>query len=140
MMAKFKFFAWLALHSKALKADNLAFTTSHGVPSSMSQFDALRRWPHDPIRKLCHIHQETVQHLTLDYHFSTTVREQIFTWNGTFGVTPPPGGKSLNDWWDEMISHLPKEKKWEVSGTIIYSMWVFGMRGTCRCFRTLPCS
>jgi hypothetical protein len=64
-----------------------------------------------------------VQHLTLDCHFSTTVREQIFAWNGTFGVPPPPGGRSLNDWWDETISHLPKEKKREASGAIIYSMW-----------------
>nr|XP_051196926.1 putative cyclin-F1-2 [Lolium perenne] len=50
-------------------------------------------------------------------------REQIFAWNGTFGVPPPPGGRSLNDWWDETISHLPKEKKREASGAIIYSMW-----------------
>jgi hypothetical protein len=64
-----------------------------------------------------------MQHLTLDCHFSTTVREQIFAWNGTFGVPPPPGGRSLNDWWDETISHLPKEKKREASGAIIYSMW-----------------
>jgi hypothetical protein len=105
--AKCRFFTWLALHGKVLTADNLA----------------LRGWPHDPICKLCHIHQETVQHLTLDCHFSTTVREQIFAWNGTFGVPPPPGGRSLNDWWDETISHLPKEKKREASGAIIYSMW-----------------
>jgi hypothetical protein len=103
--AKRRFFAWLALHRKALTPDNLT----------------LRRWPHDPICKLCRIHQEMVQQLTLDCHFSTTVREQIFSWNGTFGVPPPQSGKSLNDWCDEMISQLPKEKTREVSGTIIYS-------------------
>jgi hypothetical protein len=105
--AKCRFFAWLALHGKSITAENLA----------------LRGWPHDPICKLSHIYQETVQHLTLDCHFSTAVREQIFAWNGTFGIPPPPGGKSLNVWWDEVISHLPKEKKREASGAIIYSMW-----------------
>ncbi|KAK1680570.1 hypothetical protein QYE76_041418 [Lolium multiflorum] len=83
---------------------------------------ALRGWPHGPICKLCHIHQETVQHLTLDCHFSAVVRK-TFAWNGTFSVLPPPGGKSLNEWWDEAISHLLKEKKREASGAIIYSMW-----------------
>jgi hypothetical protein len=52
------------------------------------------------------------------------VREQIFAWNGTIpGVPQHPSGKSLNDWWDETISHLPKAKKREASGAIIYSMW-----------------
>jgi hypothetical protein len=45
-----RFFAWMALHGKILTADNLA----------------IRGWPHDPICKLCRIHPETVQHLTLD--------------------------------------------------------------------------
>jgi purine-cytosine permease-like protein len=38
------------LHGKALTADNLA----------------VREWPHNPICKLCMIHQETVQHLLLE--------------------------------------------------------------------------
>ena len=105
--AKCRFFAWLALHGKMLTADNLA----------------IRGWPHDPVCKLCRIHPETVQHLTLDCHFTTAVREQIFAWNGNMGVPTPPGGRSLNVWWDDTIAALPKERRREASGLIIYSMW-----------------
>jgi hypothetical protein len=102
-----RFFAWMALHGKILTADNLA----------------IRGWPHDPICKLCRIHPEMVQHLTLDCHFSTMVREKIFAWNGQLGVPPLAGGMTLNDWWDATISTIPKEKRREASGAIIYSIW-----------------
>ena len=105
--AKCRFFAWMALHGKILTADNLA----------------IRGWPHDPICKLCRIHPETVQHLSLDCTFSTAVRERIFAWHGQIGAPPPPNGSTLNAWWDATIASLPKNKRREASGAIIYSMW-----------------
>jgi hypothetical protein len=51
------------------------------------------------------------------------VREKIFAWNGQLGVSPPAGGMTLNDWWDATISDIPKEKRREASGAIIYSVW-----------------
>jgi hypothetical protein len=40
---KYHFYAWLLLHGNILTAENLA----------------IRRWPHDPIYKLCRIHPES---------------------------------------------------------------------------------
>ena len=60
--------------------------------------------------------------LTAD-NLASPVREQVFAWNGRLGVPPPAGGKSLNDWWDETIAALPKEKRRAASGAIIYSVW-----------------
>ena len=64
-----------------------------------------------------------MQHLTLDCHFAREVREQIFAWNGELGALPPVGGKTLNQWWGEMIRGIPKEKRKEANGAIIYSIW-----------------
>jgi hypothetical protein len=104
---KCRFFAWLVLHGKVLTADNLA----------------IRGWPHDPICKLCRIHPETVQHLFMDCSFSSTVREQIFVSHGTIGLATPPAGRGLNQWWEETIANLPREKRREASGAFIYTMW-----------------
>ena len=105
--AKCRFFAWMALHGKILTADNLA----------------IRGWPHDPICKLCRIHPETVQHLTLDCHFSTAVRERIFSWHEQLGAPSHPNGRSLNEWWDATIAGIPKDRRREASGAIMYSIW-----------------
>jgi hypothetical protein len=32
-------------------------------------------------------------------------------------------GRSLNDWWDETISKIPKDRRREASRAIIYSVW-----------------
>ena len=103
---KCRFFAWLALHGKILTADNLA----------------VRGWPHDPICKLCRIHPETVQHLTLECSFSTTVRQRVFAWHGQIGAPPPPNANGFNTWWDTTLAGLPKAKRREASGAIIYSI------------------
>ena len=84
---------------------------------------AIRGWPHDPICKLCRIHPDTVEHLTLDCSFSTSVRERVFAWHGHIGAPPPPNGSGLNAWWDLTIVGLPKAKRREASGAIIYSIW-----------------
>jgi hypothetical protein len=39
---------------------------------------------------------------------------------------------TLNDWWDATISNIPKEKRREASGAIIYSVWgVWKERNMC---------
>ena len=80
---KCRFFAWLALHWKILRTDNLA----------------IRGWPHDPICKMCHIHPESVQHLLLECSFSKSVQGRIFSRNGSIGIAPPTVGHSINIWW-----------------------------------------
>ena len=54
---------------------------------------------------------------------STTVRENIFMWNGSIGVAPPPLNHTLDSWWDGMAAGLLKEKRQEANGAFIYSIW-----------------
>ena len=82
---------------------------------------AIRGWLHDPICKLCRIHPETVQHIALECSLSKRVREKIFTWNGQTGAPSRTNGKNLNELWDETIAGIPKERRREASGLIIYS-------------------
>ena len=121
MEPKCRFFAWLALHGKLLTADNLA----------------IRGWPHDPICKLLRIHPETMQHLLLDCSYAAEVREKVFAANGTIGTVTPPLGRSINAWWDDMLGRLPKEKRREASGTIIYAMWGIRKERNRRVFRNV---
>ena len=118
---KCRFFAWLALHGKLLTADNLA----------------IRGWPHDPICRLCMIHPETTQHLLLDCTFATAVREKVFAANGTLGMVQPPMGRNLNTWWDDLLRGLPKEKRKEASGALIYAMWGTWKERNRRVFRNI---
>jgi hypothetical protein len=84
---------------------------------------SIRGWPHDSICKLC---TESIQSQyntslsTLECHFSTAVWEQIFACNRHLRVPPVASQMSLNEWWDETISKIPKNRRREASGAIIY--------------------
>jgi hypothetical protein len=51
------------------------------------------------------------------------VREKIFDWNATIGVAPPSLGHNIDSWWDGMVTGIPKGKRREASGALIYTMW-----------------
>lgn len=105
---KCRFFAWLVAHKKIRTADVLA----------------LRGWPHDPICKLCHIHQETVQHLCHDCTFTAEVRDSVLA---SSDLPVPPAATTMSrdfdGWWLDYIATFPKEKKRAASGVIAYIIW-----------------
>ena len=43
--------------------------------------------------------------------------------DGTFGVASPVAGRSLNSWWDDTLSGLPKARRRAASRVLIYAMW-----------------
>ena len=43
--------------------------------------------------------------------------------NGTIGIPPLDTQQGINTWWERAIHAVPKEKRRETSGAIIYSMW-----------------
>ena len=93
--------------------------------------------PHDPICRLCVIHPGTTQHLLLDFPFATAVREKVFAANGTIGIADAPMGRNLNSWWDDLLRRLPKEKRREASGSLIYAMWGTWKERNRRVFRNV---
>jgi hypothetical protein len=84
---------------------------------------ALLGCPHYLICKLCGGQLETIHHLILDCTSTIAVCEKIFEWKGSLGVVPPPLGDGINGWWDTEIVGIPKERRREASGAIIYTKW-----------------
>jgi hypothetical protein len=55
----------------------------------------------------------------LDYSYTTTVKDLIFTWNGNIGMAPPPMGRTIT------------------ALTIIYTMWGVWKERNGRVFRNV---
>jgi hypothetical protein len=86
---------------------------------------AIRGWPHDPICKLCKSPSGdgAAPHYRLpllDFGERTNFRPE---WGILVCHRLQEEGVSINDWWDVIISKIPKDRRREASRAIMYSVW-----------------
>lgn len=103
---KCKFFAWTVLHKKILTAENLT----------------ARGWENEERCILCSSSPETVQHLCMSCTFLKSVWETVRRWNWNF-VSKIYETCSIDEWWDADRALITKERKREMDGLLIYTIW-----------------
>lgn len=102
-------FPWILIQNKVLTADNLA----------------RRGWPHQTSCILCNGPLETGPHLCLTCPFAQVVWAQVLTGENlsTFVNAPPAQAGDIGEWWEATTRLLPKDRRRQVNGLIIYVMW-----------------
>jgi len=103
---KHKFFSWLLLQTKILTADKLI----------------KRNWPCDPVCKLCDQEQETAIHLCLGCVYAREVWTLMEDWSGGL-VRVPEQGLQIEDWWRNLLMHLPKKERRVAAALLMYTVW-----------------
>jgi hypothetical protein len=103
---KIKFFAWLALHNKALTTHNMA----------------KKSWPYNPLCSLCYCEPESVHHLLAGFNYIEAL------WNATAAHFNLPNYDSLGPnqsllQWVTIINRAGSRKDRQIKLGILFSFW-----------------